>query len=160
MMDQYQSFIHKSRYARWLPTEGRRESWPETVHRYIDFWGDKISEPEKVELFNAIHDLDVMPSMRSMMTAGPALERDNVAGFNCSYLPISDPRAFDELMYILLCGTGVGFSVERKYVKQLPVISEEMDETDTTIVVPDSKIGWAKSFRQMVTLLYAGEIPK
>ena len=160
MMDQYQSFIHKSRYARWLPTEGRRESWPETVHRYIDFWGDKISEPEKVELFNAIHDMDVMPSMRSMMTAGPALERDNVAGFNCSYLPISDPRAFDELMYILLCGTGVGFSVERKYVKQLPVISEEMDETDTTIVVPDSKIGWAKSFRQMVTLLYAGEIPK
>ena len=160
-MDQYQEFIHKSRYARWLPEEGRRESWPETVNRYVSFWRDRgqISEEEKVVLFDAIHQLEVMPSMRCLMTAGPALERDNVAGFNCSYLPVDSVRAFDELMYILLCGTGVGFSVESQYVEQLPTIAESFHDTDTTIVVADSKIGWAKAFKQLVSMLYVGEIP-
>ena len=162
MMDQYQEFIAASRYARWLPEKGRRETWVETVDRYVRFWEDRgqITEKEGAELAFSICDLDVMPSMRCLMTAGPALERDNVAGFNCSYLPIDDPRSFDELMYVLLCGTGVGFSVERQYVTQLPVVSEAFNETDTTIVVPDSKVGWSKSFRQLVSLLYAGEVPQ
>ena len=112
------------------------------------------------DLQDAITDLEVMPSMRCLMTAGPALERDNVAGFNCSYLPIDHPRAFDELMYILLCGTGVGFSVERQYITKLPEVAEEFHDSETTIVVPDSKVGWAKSFRQLVSLLYAGEVPQ
>ena len=161
-MEQYQEFIAASRYARWLPEEGRRETWPETVWRYSLFWLDKgmITESESLELHNAIKSLEVMPSMRCLMTAGPALERDNVAGFNCSYLPIDHPRAFDELMYILLCGTGVGFSVERQYIQQLPDVAEEFHDSETTIVVPDSKVGWAKSFRQLVSLLYAGEVPK
>jgi ribonucleoside-triphosphate reductase len=161
-VDQYQEFIAASRYARWLPEELRRETWGETVTRYVTFWTDKglLDIKEAVELENAIHSLETMPSMRCLMTAGPALERDNVAGFNCSYLPIDHPRSFDELMYILLCGTGVGFSVERQYVGKLPEVSEEFHETDTTIVVPDSKIGWAKSFRQLISLLYAGEVPQ
>jgi ribonucleoside-diphosphate reductase alpha chain len=161
-MEQYQEFIAASRYARWLPDEGRRETWPETVDRYVEFWQEReaITADEALELGDAIERLDVMPSMRCLMTAGEALERDNVAGFNCSYLPIDHPRAFDELMYVLLCGTGVGFSVERQYITELPVVSEEFHETDTTIVVPDSKVGWAKSFRQLVSLLYAGEVPK
>ena len=117
-MDQYQEFIHKSRYARWLPEEGRRENWHETVNRYVDFWKDRKQIDEKValELFNAIHNLEVMPSMRCLMTAGKALDLDNVAGFNCSYLHIDHPRCFDEMMYVLMCGTGVGFSVERKFI--------------------------------------------
>lgn len=161
-MEQYQNFIAASRYARWLPENERREQWPETVSRYMNFWKGRkqITEKEGQELEQAITGLDVMPSMRCLMTAGPALERDNVAGFNCSYLPIDHPRAFDELMYILLCGTGVGYSVERQYVSQLPEIAEEFHDSDTTIAVPDSKIGWAKSFRQLVSLLYAGEMPK
>ena len=161
-MEQYQEFIAASRYARWLPEEGRRETWVETVGRYVQFWRDKglITAPEKAMLGDAIHGLEVMPSMRALMTAGPALDRDNVAGFNCAYLPIDHPRAFDELMYILLCGTGVGFSVESKAVKSLPEVAEEFHDTDTTIVVPDSKVGWAKSYRQLISLLYAGEIPK
>ena len=115
---EYQEFIAQSRYARWLPEEGRRETWEETVGRYMDFWyARKALDPEVgLEIHKAIQGLEVMPSMRCLMTAGPALERDNVAGFNCSYLPIDHPRAFDELMYILLCGTGVGFSVERQFV--------------------------------------------
>ena len=161
-MDQYQQYIATSRYARWLPEQGRRESWGETVQRYMTFWLDKglINEDEADTLGAAILNLDVMPSMRCLMTAGAALERDNVAGFNCSYLPIDHPRAFDELMYILLCGTGVGFSVERQYVAKLPEVPHEFFPTESTIVVPDSKIGWAKSFRQLVAFLYAGEVPE
>lgn len=160
-MDQYQTFIAASRYARWLPEEGRREAWPETVNRYLNFWMAKemITPHEAADLYAYIVDLEVMPSMRCLMTAGLALERDNVAGFNCSYLPIDHPRAFDELAYILLCGTGVGFSVETKYTKKLPEVPEEFYPTDTTIVVADSKIGWAKALRQLLSLLWAGEIP-
>jgi len=141
-MNQYQQFIHKSRYARWLPEEGRRERWDETVNRYVDFWKERgqINEKTALQLFNAIHNLDVMPSMRCMMTAGEALDKDNVAGFNCSYLHIDSPRSFDELMYVLMCGTGVGFSVERNFITKLPVIAESFHETDSTIVVADSKM--------------------
>ena len=159
-MDAYQQFIHKSRYARYLPNEQRRESWEETVDRYVDYWGDKIEDKERKEIYKAIHGLDVMPSMRSLMTAGEALDRDNVAGFNCSYLPIDHPKAFDEMMYVLMCGTGVGFSVERQYVSKLPEVAEELHETATIINVADSKIGWAKAFRELVSLLYAGQIPQ
>jgi len=159
-MDQYQQYIHKSRYARYLDEEQRRETWNETVLRYVDFWKDKLTIEEQGEIYTAILNMEVMPSMRCMMTAGPALERDNVAGFNCSYLPIDSPRSFDELMYILLNGTGVGFSVERDYVTQLPVVADSFHETETTIVVADSKIGWASAFRELISLLYAGKIPK
>ena len=159
-MDAYQQYIHKSRYARYLPEEQRRESWEETVKRYVDYWGEKLPEKEQKEVFKAIHDLDVMPSMRALMTAGEALDRDNVAGFNCSYLPIDHLKAFDELMYVLLCGTGVGFSVERQYVQKLPEVAETFHETDTVINVADSKIGWAKSFRELVSLLYSGQVPQ
>ena len=159
---EYQEFIAASRYARWLPEKGRRETWPETVHRYMQFWHNKdmLDYETYEDLQDAIRDLEVMPSMRCLMTAGAALERDNVAGFNCSYLPIDHPRAFDELMYILLCGTGVGYSVERQYVSALPEVAEEFHDSETTIHVPDSKVGWAKSFRQLVSLLYAGEVPQ
>ena len=161
-MNQYQEFIHKSRYARWLPEEGRRERWDETVNRYVDFWKGRgqINEKTALQLFNAIHNLEVMPSMRCMMTAGEALDKDNVAGFNCSYLHIDSPRSFDELMYVLMCGTGVGFSVERNFITKLPVIAESFHETDSTIVVADSKIGWASAFRELIAMLYAGKIPK
>jgi ribonucleoside-triphosphate reductase (thioredoxin) len=161
-VDQYQSFIHKSRYARWLPEEGRRETWDETVNRYVDFWVDRkqIDKTTALRLFNAIHNLEVMPSMRCMMTAGVALDKDNVAGFNCSYLHIDSPRSFDELMYVLMCGTGVGFSVERNFINKLPVVAEEFHETDSTIVVSDSKIGWASAFRELIAMLYAGKIPQ
>ncbi len=161
-MNQYQEFIHKSRYARWLPEEGRRERWDETVNRYVDFWKERgqINDKTALQLFNAIHNLDVMPSMRCMMTAGEALDKDNVAGFNCSYLHIDSPRSFDELMYVLMCGTGVGFSVERNFITKLPIIAESFHETDSTIVVADSKIGWASAFRELIAMLYAGKIPK
>ena len=160
-MDQYQQFIHKSRYARWLPEEGRRERWDETVNRYVDFWKDRGQIDEKValKLFNAIHNLEVMPSMRCMMTAGEALDKDNVAGFNCSYLAIDSPRSFDELMYVLMCGTGVGFSVERNFINKLPIVAESFHKTDSVIVVSDSKIGWASAFRELIAMLYAGKIP-
>jgi len=158
----YQNFIATSRYARWLDDEERRETWSETVSRYVDYIaaraGLDYDTPE--ELWDAIHKLDVMPSMRALMTAGPALDRDNTAGYNCSYLPVDDPKSFDEAMYILLCGTGVGFSVERQYVNKLPDIPNELEECDTTIVVADSKEGWAKSLRKVVGHLYMGEIPK
>jgi ribonucleoside-triphosphate reductase len=159
-MDQYQQYIHKSRYARYLDEEQRRETWEETVMRYVEFWKDKLTLEEQGEIYTSILNMEVMPSMRCMMTAGPALDRDNVAGFNCSYLPIDSPRSFDELMYILLNGTGVGFSVERDYVSQLPVIADTFHDTETTIVVADSKIGWASSFRELISLLYAGKVPK
>jgi hypothetical protein len=135
LMDAYQQYIHKSRYARYLPEEKRRETWEETVSRYVNFWGDDLTEASRKDIYEAVHNLDVMPSMRALMTAGEALERDNVAGFNCSYLPIDHPKAFDEMMYVLMCGTGVGFSVERQYVQKLPEVAEEFHETDTVINV-------------------------
>jgi len=161
-MDQYQQFIHKSRYARWIPEHNRRETWAETVFRYVQFWRDReqLSVKEGQKLYDAIHNLEVMPSMRCMMTAGKALDKDNVAGFNCSYLHIDSPRSFDELMYVLMCGTGVGFSVERNFINKLPEIAESFHVTDTTIVVADSKIGWASAFRELIAMLYAGKIPK
>jgi len=157
----YQSFIHKSRYARWLDTEGRREAWDETVERYMDnVVRTKAGDDSYVnKIRDAILSLEVMPSMRAMMTAGKALERDNTAGYNCSYLPVDDPKSFDEAMFILLCGTGVGFSVERQFISKLPEVPELFD-SDTTVVVKDSKEGWAKAFRQVLALLWAGEIPK
>jgi ribonucleoside-diphosphate reductase alpha chain len=160
-MDQYQQFIHKSRYARWLPAEKRRETWEETVQRYVDFWINRKQIDSKTAdlLYKHIHNLDVMPSMRCMMTAGEALDKDNVAGFNCSYLHIDSPRSFDELMYVLMCGTGVGFSVERNFINKLPEIAETFHQTDSTIVVSDSKIGWASAFRELIAMLYAGKIP-
>jgi ribonucleoside-triphosphate reductase (thioredoxin) len=158
-MDNYSKFIAASRYARWQDADSRRETWEETAARYVAYWGNKIGNEEKQKITDAIVNLEVMPSMRCVMTAGPALDRDNVAGFNCSYLPIDHPKAFDELMYILMCGTGVGFSVERQYIAKLPEIAEKLHPTDTTIDVADSKIGWAKAMRQLVAMLYAGEVP-
>ena len=159
----YQSFIHKSRYARWLEAKGRRESWGETVTRYMDnlvkpSLGDHPEQIAEIEL--AILNLEVMPSMRALMTAGPAMSRDNTAGYNCSYLAVDDIKAFDEAMFILLCGTGVGFSVERQSIQKLPEVPDSMFNSDTTIIVKDSKEGWAKSLRQLIALLYSGEIPK
>mgnify|MGYP006074533475 FL=1 len=161
-MDAYQQYIHKSRYARYLPEEKRRESWKETVLRYLDFWvaQKKLTEKEAKDLFKPIHDMEVMPSMRALMTAGEALSRDNVAGFNCAYLPIDHPKAFDEMMYVLMCGTGVGFSVERQYIQKLPEVAEELHATDTVIHVSDSKIGWAKAYRELIAMLFTGQIPK
>ena len=161
-MDQYQQFIHKSRYARWLSEENRRETWAETVQRYVDFWINRgqLDDATAKKMYTAIYNLEVMPSMRCLMTAGEALDKDNVAGFNCSYLHIDSPRSFDELMYVLMCGTGVGFSVERNFINKLPEIAETFHETDTVIVVSDSKIGWASAFRELISLLYAGKIPK
>jgi ribonucleoside-diphosphate reductase alpha chain len=155
----YQSFIHKSRYAKYFDNYGR-ESWDDTVTRYsANVIGDKVDAETKHDLEQAIVGLEIMPSMRAMMTAGPALERDNTAGYNCSYLPVDDPKSFDEAMYILLCGTGVGFSVERQYISKLPEVPVLYD-SDSIIVVKDSKEGWAKAFRQVLALLWAGEIPK
>ena len=159
-LDAYQQYIHKSRYARYLPSEERRETWKETITRYIKYWGDKLTDEERVEIFQAIHKLEVMPSMRALMTAGPALDRDNMAGFNCSYIAIDSPRSFDEMMYVLMCGTGVGYSVEDQYISKLPEIAEEFHATDTVIHVPDSKVGWAKSYRELVSLLYSGQVPE
>lgn len=162
----FEEFIYTSRYARWIESEGRREQWPETVDRYINFMREKVSEYGCDNSFNwdeirdAIFNFKVMPSMRSIMTAGPALARDNTAGYNCSYLPVDDPKAFDEAMFILLCGTGVGFSVEEKNIKKLPEVPDELFDSETTVVVRDSKEGWAKSLRQLIALLYTGEIPK
>ena len=158
----YQSFIHTSRYARWLEDEGRRESWGETVQRYIENVVSKLPEVDTEtvhEISQSIFGLEVMPSMRAMMTAGPAADRDNTCMYNCSYLPVDDPKSFDEAMFILLCGTGVGFSVERQFISKLPEIPE-LFNSDTTVVVKDSKEGWAKALRQVLALLWAGEIPK
>ena len=156
----YQSFIHKSRYAKYFDGKGR-ESWSDTVERYMDnVVRPKLGDDSYVNnIRDAILNLEVMPSMRAMMTAGPALLRDNTAGYNCSYLTVDDPKSFDEAMFILLCGTGVGFSVERQYISKLPEVPT-LFQSDTTIVVKDSKEGWAKAFRQLLALLWAGEIPK
>ena len=156
----YQNFIAVSRYARWMEEEGRRETWKETVQRYVDYMSEKVKgQLPKKEIFDAIHNLEVMPSMRALMTAGPALERDNTAGYNCSYMPVDDPKSFDEAMYILLCGTGVGFSVERQYVNQLPEIPNKLEDVDTVIHVQDSKEGWARALRKLIGHLYMGEVP-
>ena len=158
----YQSFIHKSRYAKYFDGEGR-ESWSSTVGRYMDNVVRKalggVDNTTIRDIEQAIIGQEIMPSMRAMMTAGPALDRDNTAGYNCSYLPVDDPKSFDEAMYILLCGTGVGFSVERQFISKLPEVPE-LFESESIVVVKDSKEGWAKGFRQVLALLWAGEIPK
>lgn len=159
---QYSQFIHLSRYSRWLEKENRRETWDETVQRYVDFWIKRFPEYEKEisSLKSSIKEFKVMPSMRALMTAGPALEKDEVAGYNCAFVAIDNQKAFDEILYILMCGTGVGFSVERQYISELPEIAEQFYESETTIIVPDSKKGWASSFRELISLLYMGKIPK
>ena len=164
----YQEYIHLSRYARWDYDKGRRETWDETVERYFNFFqewldekqGYKLENGERVELENAVKGLKIMPSMRCLMTAGPALRKESVAGYNCAYVKIDNQRSFDEVLYVLMNGTGVGFSVEEEYVNQLPAIPDEMYNTDTVIVVADSKLGWARAFKELISLLYGGHIPK
>ena len=164
----YQNFIALSRYARWKEDEQRRETWMETVERYFDYMSKHLEEkhnytmPDDLrgELEVAVLDQDIMPSMRALMTAGPALDRCHVGGYNCSYVPVDSPRAFDETMYILMCGTGVGFSVERHHTEKLPVVNEDMHPSDTVIKVGDSRPGWAKSLRELISLLYAGQVPQ
>ncbi len=170
-MDKYQEYIALSRYARWLPAEGRRETWEETVDRWIGFWDEECENagwPENARqayvearegLRDAVLGLEVMPSMRSLMTAGEALKRDHVAGYNCAYLPVDSPRSFDEAMYILMCGTGVGFSVEDQHVSKLPPIPESFEHTDSTIVVADSKSGWQRALRALLAMLCPWRIP-
>ena len=165
---EYQQFIHLSRYSRFLWNEGRRETWSETVSRYFDFFdedlmdkhGFELSAKDRSELEEAVLDLRVMPSMRCLMTAGPALKKENIAGYNCSYLAIDRVQAFDELLYILMNGTGVGFSVERQFVTKLPVVAEDFNDTETTITVADSKIGWAKALKELLALLWQGQVPR
>ena len=163
-MSQFQKYIFKSRYARWVPDKKRRETWEETVARYITFMAERLPENcrEEIskELRDAIYNMEIMPSMRALMTAGKALEMDEIAAYNCSYVAVDDQRAFDEAMYILMCGVGVGFSVERQQVNQLPTVAENFYSEDTTIKVKDSKIGWATALRQLISLLYGGLIPK
>ena len=163
----YENFIALSRYARWIPEENRRETWGETVDRYFDFMLSYLKENYKYvpdnkiveELKSAVFSRNVMPSMRSVMTSGPALERDHVAGYNCSFIPVDSPRSFDETMYILMCGTGVGFSVEYKYINKLPAVPESFEKSTTVIVVEDSKTGWAKAYRELLAMLWAGQVP-
>ena len=163
----YENFIALSRYAKWVEAEGRRETWGETVDRYFSFMTNHLEENhnyipnEKLvaELKEFVFERNVMPSMRSVMTSGAALERDNVAGYNCAFLPVDSPRSFDETMYVLMCGTGVGFSVEYKYINKLPAVPEKLEKTDTVIVVEDSKQGWAKAYRELLALLWTGHIP-
>lgn len=164
---EYQSYIHKSRYARWLPDKKRRETWGETGARYFDFFTEHLQTennytlPKELrkELEEAVLNLEVLPSMRCLMTAGKALAKENISGYNCSYVPIDDPRAFDEALYILMNGTGLGFSVERQYVNKLPEVPEELHPTETTLVIADSKLGWAKGLKELISLLYSGLIP-
>jgi len=164
----YQEYIHLSRYARWDYDLKRRETWDETVGRYFNFFTEwleekndyKLENGERTELENAVKELNVMPSMRCLMTAGPALKKENVAGYNCSYIKVDSPRSFDEILYVLMNGTGVGFSVEQEYTNQLPAVPDELYDTDTVVVVADSKLGWAKAFKELVSLLYGGLIPK
>ena len=164
----YQDFIHLSRYSRWLENENRRETWEETVDRYFTFFEkhlkdnhNYVEDKEVVEeLRAAVLNLEVMPSMRALMTAGTALERENVAGYNCSFVAMNNLKSFDEILYVLMCGTGVGFSVERDFVNKLPTLAEEFSESHTTIVVQDSKLGWAKAYRELVSLLVNGQVPK
>ena len=165
---QYQQFIHLSRYSRWLPEKERRETWGETVNRYFDFFTEHLNDTHKFKLSDSIRkeleesvlSLKVMPSMRCLMTAGEALKRENIAGYNCSYVAVDRPQAFDEILFILMNGTGVGFSVERQYVAELPRVADEFYDTDTKIVVSDSRVGWAKGFKELIGMLYVGQIPK
>ena len=164
----YQEYIHLSRYSRWLPEKNRRETWTETVSRYFDFFEEHLHENNnftltkelRKELEDAVLSLKIMPSMRCLMSAGEALKRENIAGYNCSYVAIDNPRSFDEILYILMNGTGVGFSVEQKFTDQLPFVAEDFHESDTIIVVADSKLGWAKSLKELIQLLYSGQVPK
>ena len=164
---EYQSFIHLSRYARWDYTKTRRETWEETVDRYFNFFKEHLKEycdyevkdKEIKEIREAVVNLDIMPSMRCLMTAGEALKRENVAGYNCSYVKVDSPRSFDEILYILMNGTGVGFSVEEEYVNKLPVVAEDFYDTETTIVVRDSKLGWAKALKELYGMLWMGQVP-
>ena len=164
----YQEFIHLSRYSRWLEDEGRRETWEETIGRYFNFFTEHLEEtcdyklPKKLreELEEAVLTQRVMPSMRCLMTAGEALKRENIAGYNCSYIAVDKPSSFDEILYVLMNGTGVGFSVERQHISQMPAVADEFHDTDTTIVVGDSKLGWAKAMKELVGLLYAGQVPQ
>jgi ribonucleoside-triphosphate reductase len=164
----YQEFIHLSRYSRWLPEKERRETWDETVARYFDFFKEHLNELHNYKLTKSLRDeledavlsQKVMPSMRCLMTAGEALKRENIAGYNCSYVAIDRPQAFDEVLYVLMNGTGVGFSVERQYVVKLPDVAEEFFDSDTTITVSDSKLGWAKALKELVGMLYIGQIPR
>ena len=164
----YQSFIHQSRYSRWLEDEARRETWEETVTRLLDFYksflktnrGYTMPKELYTDLYVAIVTMQVMPSMRAMMTAGPALERNHIAAYNCSYLPVDSPRSFDEALYILMHGTGVGFSVEKQFTDQLPPVPDTFEHSETTIVVQDSKEGWFRAFKELINLLYAGQLPK
>ena len=164
----YQEFIHLSRYSRWLPEKERRETWDETVARYFDFFTEhlkelhnyKLTKALRQELEEAVLSLRVMPSMRCLMTAGEALKRENIAGYNCSYIAVDRPSAFDEILYVLMNGTGVGFSVERQFVSQLPTIAEEFHPSETVIVVADSKLGWAKAYKELLGMLYVGLIPR
>ena len=163
----YENFIALSRYAKWVEAEGRRETWGETVDRYFSFMTEHLKQNHNyipnenlvAELKEFVFERNVMPSMRSVMTSGAALERDNVAGYNCAFLPVDSARSFDETMYILMCGTGVGFSVEYKYINKLPAVPEKLEKTDTVIVVEDSKQGWAKAYRELLALLWTGHIP-
>lgn len=162
-LSDYQTFIHQSRYARWLDDEYRRETWEETVGRFVKFLQDKVeglTAEEVGEIYYHISSKSTMPSMRALMTAGPALDRDNVAAYNCAYKTVDHPRVFDEIMYILMCGTGVGFSCERQYINKLPEIPEALNETDTCIRVSDSKNGWATAYKELIGILYSGSIPK
>ena len=163
-MDLYQQFIHMSRYSRWRDDLGRRETWEETVQRYIDFFDKRtngqFSKVLREEVSPAITNLEVMPSMRALMTAGEALDRENLAGFNCSYLAINTKRSFSEALYILMCGTGVGFSCERQEISKLPSVPEQLNDSADTIVVADSKEGWAKAYNRLLNTLWDGDIPK
>lgn len=163
----FQQFIHTSRYARWDDEKGRRETWEETVDRYMEFMDEHLRKNNDYEIpvnqFNkvrkAILEMRVLPSMRSLMTAGPALAKNNISGFNCSFVPVDSPRAFDEILYILMHGTGVGFTVESNNVDKLPAVADEFEDTATIIVVEDSKEGWQKAFKELVAMLYAGNVP-
>ena len=164
----YQHFIYVSRYSRWLEKENRRETWEETVERYFYFFENHLKDSQsykldsslRQELKDAVLNLEIMPSMRSLMTAGEALTRDNTAGYNCAFIAMNRVRAFDEVLHVLMCGTGVGFSVERQYIEKLPTIAEHFNHSDTTIVVQDSKTGWAKAYKELISLLIGGQIPK
>jgi ribonucleoside-diphosphate reductase alpha chain len=155
----YQQFIALSRYARYLAEQHRRETWEETVGRYCDFMVDNYPIFPRDRMYDATVNMQVMPSMRAMMTAGPAMARDHVASYNCAYIAVDDIRCFDETMYVLMCGTGMGFSVERQFITKLPEVAEEFHESNTIIHVEDSRIGWAQSLRELISLLYAGHIP-
>ena len=168
LMSDYQRVIAMSRYARWSEENQRRETWQETVTRLLNFYRDYLKDKHEyvmpkelyTDLYVAIVTMQVMPSMRAMMTAGPALERNHIAAYNCSYMPVDSPRAFDECLYILMHGTGVGFSVERQHIAQLPKVPDEFDDSETTIIVQDSKEGWHRGYKELINLLYAGMVPK